>query len=183
MQDRSFRIASPSFFQVNTPQAETMVKLVHQGLALKGDEVLVDAYAGVGTFAALLAPSVQRVIAIEESTAATKDAQVNFAGLANLELRRGRVEDVLASLNPQPDTVILDPPRTGCHPRVLETLNRLAPRRVAYISCDPTALARDLQYLVKGPFRIQEVQPIDLFPQTHHVECIAILSRNGEGVS
>ena len=180
---RNFRVASPSFFQVNTPQAEAMVKLVHQGLNLIGDEVLVDAYAGVGTFAALLAPSVHRVIAIEESTAAVQDAQINLAGLPNLELRRGRVEDVLVSLTPAPDAVILDPPRAGCHPRVLETLNRLAPRRVAYISCEPAALARDLQRLVQGPFRVDEVQPIDLFPQTHHIECIALLSKHEEGAS
>ncbi len=174
--DREFRVASPSFFQVNTRQAEQMVGLVRQRLQLAGSELLVDAYAGVGTFAVLLAPFVLRVIAIEESPAAVRDARANAEGIANLEVRQGRTETVLATMEERPHAVILDPPRTGCHPEALQALGQLAPRRVAYVSCDPASLARDLDILARGGFQVEEVQPVDMFPQTHHVECIASLS-------
>ena len=177
---RRYRIASPSFFQVNTPQAQAMAECIRGMLGLKGSEVLVDAYAGVGTFAGLLASQVGRVIAIEESAAALRDARANLADLPNVELRQGRVEALLASLEPRPDVVLVDPPRAGCHPRALEALCELAPRKVVYVSCEPKALARDLQHLVAGPFRVEQVQPIDLFPQTHHIECIATLGLAGE---
>ncbi len=173
---REFRVASPSFFQVNTRQAEQMVGLVRQRLKLDGGGLLVDAYAGVGTFAVLLAPFARRVIAIEESPAAVRDAKANAEGITNLEVRQGRTEVVLATLEERPDAVILDPPRTGCHPDALEALCKLAPRRVAYVSCDPGSLARDLDVLARGGFQVEEVQPVDMFPQTHHVECIASLS-------
>ena len=178
---RRYRIASPSFFQVNTPQAQAMAECIRGMLRMDGSEVLVDAYAGVGTFAGLLASQVGRVIAIEESAAALRDAQANLADLPNVEYRQGRVEAVLSMLEARPDVVLLDPPRVGCHPRALEALCELAPRRVVYVSCEPTALARDLQRLVAGPFRVEQVQPIDLFPQTHHIECIAALRLDGEG--
>ena len=180
---RRYRIASPSFFQVNTPQAQAMAECIRGMLALDGSEVLADAYAGVGTFAGLLASQVRQVIAIEESAAALRDAGANLADLSNVELRQGRVEAVLSSLEPRPDVVVLDPPRAGCHPRALEALCELAPRRVVYVSCEPKALARDLQRLVAGRFRVEQVQPIDLFPQTHHIECIATLALAGEGAT
>ena len=172
---RSFRVASPSFFQVNTPQAEAMVRLVERELGSTGADLLVDAYAGVATFAVLLAPSYRRVVAIEESAAAVRDGEANAAGLSNVTFRQGRTETVLASLEETPDAVILDPPRAGCHPRAIEALNRLVPPRVVYVSCEPETLARDLALLTAGPYRVEQVQPIDLFPQTHHIECIATL--------
>ena len=178
---RRYRIASPSFFQVNTPQAQAMAECIRGMLGLEGSEVLVDAYAGVGTFAGLLASQVGRVIAIEESAAALRDARDNLADLPNVELRQGRVEAALSSLEPRPDVVLVDPPRVGCHPRALDALCELAPRRVVYVSCEPKALARDLAQLVAGPFRVEQVQPIDLFPQTHHIECIATLAIDGAG--
>ena len=178
---RRYRIASPSFFQVNTPQAQAMAECIRGMLGLEGSEVLVDAYAGVGTFAGLLASQVARVIAIEESAAALRDAQANLADLPNVEFRQARVEAVLSSLEPRPDVVLVDPPRVGCHPRALEALCELAPHQVVYVSCEPKALARDLQHLAAGPFRVEQVQPIDLFPQTHHIECIATLVLAEEG--
>ena len=175
--DRRFRIASPSFFQVNTKQAEKLVDLVRVGLRLSGDEVLVDVYAGVGTFAVLLAPYASKVIAIEESASAVKDAAINTLGLDNVAFLQGRSEDMLDTLDDSPDALILDPPRVGCHPRALEAVGRLAPKRIAYVSCDPETLARDLRVLCQGPFRLEDVQPIDMFPQTYHIECVATLSR------
>ena len=173
---RTFRIASPSFFQVNTAQAERMADLVRARLELSGSEVLLDAYAGVGTFAVLLAPFVRQVIAVEESLSAVRDGEVNTAGIGNLRLVRDKVEDALESLEETPDAVVLDPPRAGCHPEALRALIRRPARRVVYVSCEPETLARDLHLLVRGGFEMETVEPIDMFPQTYHVECVATLS-------
>ena len=171
----SFRIASPSFFQVNTQQAEELVRLVRRRLQLTGEETLVDAYAGVGTFSAYLAPYARWVIAIEESAAAVEDASVNTRGIENLVFRQGRTEDVLAGLDESPDAVILDPPRAGCDSGALDALVRRRTGRIVYVSCDPETLARDLQVLVRGGYRVDSVEPLDMFPQTHHVECVVTL--------
>ena len=173
---REFHIAASSFFQVNTSQAERMAELVRDGLQLSGEELLVDAYAGVGTFAILLAPYAKEVIAIEESASAVRDALLNAAGLVGVRVLQGKAEEVLAQMEERPDGVILDPPRTGCHRITLDAVARLAPRRVVYVSCDPDTLARDLRILCQAGFDLDWVQPIDMFPQTHHVECVAALS-------
>ena len=176
---RPFRVSSPSFFQVNTKQAEQMVELVRARLELTGTELLVDAYAGVGTFAVLLAPFVRKAIAIEESTAAVKDAAINTLGIENLQFIEGKTEEVMNTLGESPDAVILDPPRVGCHPEALKALVRLAPRRVVYVSCDPETLARDLHLLAREGFEVRAVEPVDMFPQTYHVECVATLELPG----
>ncbi|MDE2801252.1 MAG: Maf family nucleotide pyrophosphatase [Chloroflexota bacterium] len=181
MHGRRFRVASPSFFQVNTPTAEAMVELVGEQLRLQPTDLLVDAYAGVGVFARLLAERCARVIAIEESSAAVKDARVNAEDSPTVEFRLGKTEDVLSTLEEAPDALILDPPRAGCDRRALDAVLRLGPRRVAYVSCEPEALARDLAVLAAGGYRIEIVQPVDLFPHTHHIEAIAVLSRDNAG--
>ena len=170
-----FRVASPSFFQVNVSQAARLAELVKEGLRLTGAETIVDAYAGVGAFAVLLAPYVGRVIAVEESTAAVADAQDNASGYPNVAFITGKVEDVLPDLDAAPDAVILDPSRSGCHPGVLASLLSRGPGRIAYVSCNPESLARDLRALCRR-YRVESVQPVDMFPQTHHIECVAILS-------
>ena len=173
---REFRIASPSFFQVNTSQAEQMVELVKGELQLPVEGLLVDAYSGVGTFATLLAPYVGKVIAIEESASAVQDAVAQSPGSDSIQFLQGKTEEVLPQIGEQPHAVILDPPRAGCDKKVLDAVIQLAPARVAYVSCDPETLARDLKILCRGAFRLERVQPIDMFPQTHHVECVATLS-------
>ena len=172
---REFRIASSSFFQVNPAQAEVVVDLIKRGLRLSGTGLLVDAYAGVGTFAALLAPFAARTVAIEESASAVLDARANAAGLDDIQFLQGKVEDVLPQIEERPLALVLDPPRAGCHPAALEAVIRAAPERLVYVSCDPDTLARDLEVLCQGPFILEEVQPVDMFPQTHHVECVATL--------
>ncbi len=174
---RRFRIASPSFFQVNVRQAGRLVEVVRDRLALRGDATLVDAYAGVGTFAALLAPGVRRVYAIEESASAVEDARVNVAGLANVTLVEGRTEEALGQLPERPDAVVLDPPRAGCHESALRALAALGTPRVVYVSCDPASLARDLKLLTELGYDLAEVQPIDMFPHTYHIEAVATLRR------
>ncbi|MBI4497907.1 MAG: 23S rRNA (uracil(1939)-C(5))-methyltransferase RlmD [Chloroflexi bacterium] len=178
---RRFRISAASFFQVNPVQAERMVEVVRDRIAPRGTELLLDAYAGVGTFAILLAPYVDRVIAIEESPSAVEDARwnVEHAGLHNIDLMLGKVEHVLPDLDRRADVVILDPSRNGCHRKVLDCLVRFRPSTVVYVSCDPATLARDLRILVDGGYRLEEVQPIDMFPQTYHIECVSTLRWQG----
>ena len=178
--DQRFRVASPSFFQVNVEQTAQLVEVVRNALDLSGGEVLVDAYAGVGTLAILLASYVAKVIAIEESSAAVADAGENASGLTNVEFRTGKTEELLSRLGARPDVVVLDPPRAGCQPQALRSLLEIAPEKVAYVSCDPESLARDLKILVDGGYHLDQVQPLDMFPQTHHVECVAALTLRKE---
>jgi len=176
--DHNFRVASPSFFQVNTLQAEKMILLVSELLNLKPDEILVDAYAGVGVFASLLATKVRKVIAIEESQSAVDDYLQSDNSIDNLEFLLGKTENVLPLIDEDIDSVILDPPRLGCHPNVINSILIKKPTKLAYVSCDPESLARDLNLLVKGGYKIKNIQPIDMFPQTYHVESITILEIN-----
>ncbi len=175
MSGHRFRVSSPAFFQVNTPQAERLADLIRDQLHLTGTETVIDAYAGVGTFAILLTPFVKKVIAIEESGAAVKDARENVRGIPNVELLEAKTESVLPHLGRLADAIIIDPSRTGCHPAALKTLNFYPPKRLVYVSCNPEALARDLRVLSHGPYEVVDISPVDLFPQTYHVETVATL--------
>ena len=175
----SFLVSSPSFFQVNVEQAAAAAQAVREGLELNGGDTLLDAYAGVGAFAVLLAGAVKQVIAVEESAAAVEDARRNAAHLDNVEFIAGRTEEILPALSAAPDAVVLDPPRAGCQPPALQALIRMRTPRVAYVSCDPETLARDLKTLLAGGYRLLRVTPIDMFPQTHHIECVALLRWGG----
>ncbi len=172
-----FRISSAAFFQVNTRQAERLAALVVERVTAAAPRVVVDAYSGVGTFAALLAGSVSEVVAIEESAAACADAEVNLDGLSNVRMLVGPVERLLPGLEPSPDAVVIDPPRAGIKREVVDAIIASTARRVVYVSCDPGTLARDLRLLVDGGFTLAEVQPVDMFPQTQHIECVVTLDR------
>lgn len=174
---REFHISASSFFQVNTAAAEELVRVVGEYLAPTGDETLLDAYCGVGTFALSLADKVGQVIGIEEAAGAAADARLNASEMANVEFIEGSVEAVLPKLDRPIDLVVLDPPRQGCKPEALTALIELAPRRIVYVSCDPATLARDARKLAGGGYRLLEVQPVDMFPQTYHIESVALWER------
>ncbi|MER3419877.1 MAG: 23S rRNA (uracil(1939)-C(5))-methyltransferase RlmD, partial [Chloroflexota bacterium] len=149
-----FRISAASFFQVNTPQAENLVRLVRDGLALAPVDVLLDAYAGVGTFAKTLASLVRKVIAIEVSASSVADGRYNTRENPNVEWIPGEVEAVLPRLAERPTAVVLDPSRQGCGAPALAALIAARVPRVAYVSCEPATLARDLRILVDGGYRV-----------------------------
>ncbi len=172
----TFRIRPSSFFQTNTRQAEKMVQMVLDGL-IDHAITVIDAYCGVGTFALLLAKHFDQVIAIEESASAIKDARENLRDVHNVEIRKGKVEDLLPDLASQVQGLVIDPPRAGCQPVVLEALIRHPVARMVYVSCDPATLASDLGILchTHPAYRLRSVQPLDMFPQTAHIECVAVL--------
>jgi 23S rRNA (uracil1939-C5)-methyltransferase len=175
-----FQIRPETFFQVHTEQAEALLQVMVQQLQLTGDELLLDAYCGVGTLTLPLAKRVRQTIGIEAQVQAVEQARQNAQanGIANVEFRTGTVESVLPGLELSPDVVLLDPPRKGCDRRVIETLLQQRPKKIAYMSCKAATLARDLQLLCEtGQYRLVMVQPADFFPQTSHVEAAAFLER------
>lgn len=173
-----FHISPSAFFQVNTPQAEKLVQLVRERLQLVPSDILADLYAGGGFFSKLFAPLCLQVVAIEVSQQAAKDAARNLTALANVRYIQGAVEAVLSSLAERPTKILLDPSRQGCEPAAIDAMIAASPERIVYVSCDAATLARDLRRLVDGGFTLVEVQPLDMFPQTFHTECIATLSRD-----
>jgi 23S rRNA (uracil1939-C5)-methyltransferase len=181
----TFRIRPSSFFQTNTAQAEKMAQMVLHGLLNGRDDrtfTVIDAYCGVGTFALLLARHVGKVIAIEESASAIKDAQWNLQNMQdvnNVEFMQGKVEDLLPSLALHVDGLVIDPPRAGCQRSVLDALASHPVARIVYVSCDPSTLARDLDILCHqhAAYSLHSVQPLDMFPHTAHIECVTVLER------
>lgn len=174
---RRFRVTAGGFFQVNLPQAAALVDLVLARLDLRGGELVLDLYAGVGLFTAFIAERASLVTSVESYPPAVTDADENLADLDNIDLIEGNVEDVLPDLEGPFDAAVLDPPRTGLDVRALDALVAHAPGRIVYVSCEPSTLARDAKRLVKHGYRLVDVQPVDMFPQTYHIECVALMSR------
>ena len=175
-----FRVAASSFFQVNTSQLSRAIDEVRDLLDLDGTEVMVDAYCGVGVFTVLLAPYVRKIVGIEESASAIEDAGLNSKDILNIEFVEGKTEHILNTLNQHIDVLLLDPPRVGCHPDVLDSVIKLKPEKVLMISCEPEAMARDLNLLCStGIYNLETIRPVDMFPQTRHVETISMLRLEG----
>ncbi|MHB8191913.1 MAG: class I SAM-dependent RNA methyltransferase [Bellilinea sp.] len=172
---RTFKVSAESFFQINTAQAEAMVSHILDCLLLDEKMTVLDVYCGVGLFSAFVAPKVKRCIGVELSEAACEDYAVNLDEFENAELYMGPAETILPALNVRPDVVLVDPPRAGIERLALDAMIHLRPRTIAYVSCDPATLARDVKRLAAAGYRLQQVTPFDLFPQTYHVECVALL--------
>lgn len=171
---KEFRISAPSFFQVNTFQATKLIQLVLNYLTPE-DKTVIDAYAGVGTFTAFIAQKAEKVIAIEESRSSFRDAQINLKDFPNVNYLCMKTEEALYRDEIIADTIVLDPPRVGTTRDVLEGIIRKKIRKVIYVSCEPSTLARDLKYLSERGYTLLEVQPVDMFPQTYHIENVALM--------
>ncbi len=177
-----FHISPLSFFQVNPRQTGQLYAITLQLAGLSGQETVFDLYCGIGTISLSLARQAKRVIGVELVAEAIEDARHNAAlnELTNAEFHVGKAEEVVPALYAEgvsADVVVVDPPRKGCDARLLETMLAMAPRTLVYVSCDPGTLARDLAFLTAHGYRLERVQPVDMFPHTLHVETVARLVR------
>jgi 23S rRNA (uracil1939-C5)-methyltransferase len=175
--DRDFKVSAASFFQVNTAMAEKMVQHLLANLPVSQSTTLLDVYCGVGLFSAFFAPRCGRMIGIESSESSCEDFDVNLDEFDNVELYEGFAEEILQHLEIQTDIVLVDPPRAGVDKQVIDGIFNLNPQMIAYVSCDPSTLARDAARLINGGYKLKEVTPFDLFPQTYHIESISIFER------
>ncbi|MER7197142.1 RNA methyltransferase [Streptomyces sp. CB01635] len=176
---RTHRVGSGGFWQVHPQAADTLVKAVMQGLLPRKGEMALDLYCGVGLFAGAIADRIGdegAVLGIESGKRAVEDARHNLAAFDRVRIEQGKVETVLPRTGiTEVDLIVLDPPRAGAGKKTVEHLASLGARRIAYVACDPAALARDLAYFRDGGYKVRMLRAFDLFPMTHHVECVAVL--------
>jgi tRNA/tmRNA/rRNA uracil-C5-methylase (TrmA/RlmC/RlmD family) len=176
---RLWRVTNAGFWQVHPGAAEVLTGTAVQMLAPRPGETALDLYSGVGLFAGALAEAVGpdgSVVAVEGDRRAVKDARRNLHDLPQVHLRQGRVERALADLSNPVDLALLDPPRSGARRAVVEQVARLTPRAVVYVACDPAALARDVATFADHGYALDQLRAFDIFPMTHHVECVALLT-------
>ncbi|MFF3735835.1 class I SAM-dependent RNA methyltransferase [Streptomyces sp. NPDC002566] len=182
---RTHRVGSGGFWQVHPKAADTLVTAVMQGLLPRKGEMALDLYCGVGLFAGALADRLGEtgaVLGIESGKRAVEDARHNLADFPRVRVEQGKVETVLPRTGiTDVDLIVLDPPRAGAGRTTVTHLASLGARRIAYVACDPAALSRDLAYFREGGYRVRTLRAFDLFPMTHHVECVAILEPAAKG--
>jgi len=176
----TFHISARSFFQVNTKQAEVLYNKAVEFAGLTGEETVIDAYCGTGTITLFLAEQAAKVYGIEIVEPAIRDARVNaeINQVTNVEFTVGDAVEVMPRMFKQgirPEVIVVDPPRAGCEKKVLETFAAMEPKRIVYVSCNPASLARDLAVLAELGYVTKEIQPVDMFPHTYHVECVALI--------
>ena len=182
MEGLKFKVGPKSFYQTNTLQAYHLYSVARELACLSGKEMVYDLYTGTGTIANFVARNASKVVGIEYVPEAIEDAKVNseINGIANTVFYAGDMKDILTDSfiaeHGRPDVIITDPPRAGMHPDVVDTILRANPERIVYVSCNPATQARDLA-LMDGQYRVQEVQPVDMFPHTPHVENVVLLMR------
>ncbi|MGW4347150.1 class I SAM-dependent RNA methyltransferase [Streptomyces sp. NPDC004690] len=183
---RTHRVGGGGFWQVHPKAADTLVKAVMQGLLPRKGDMALDLYCGVGLFAGALADRIGEkgaVLGIESGKRAVQDARHNLADFPRVRIEQGKVESILPRTGiTEVDLIVLDPPRAGAGRQTVAHLTSLAARRIAYVACDPAALARDLAYFREGGYRVRTLRAFDLFPMTHHVECVAVLEPVAKGV-
>ena len=181
MEGLRFKVGPKSFYQTNTRQAYTLYKVARDFAALTGDELVYDLYTGTGTIANFVARKARKVVGIEYVPEAIEDAKVNsrINGISNTVFYAGDMKDILNADfirdNGKPDVIITDPPRAGMHQDVIDTILFADPRRIVYVSCNPATQARDLQ-LLDSAYKVERIQPVDMFPHTHHVENVVLLT-------
>jgi 23S rRNA (uracil1939-C5)-methyltransferase len=175
--DHQYIVSAASFFQVNTHMAAKMVDHLLAYLPVNAHTTLLDVYCGVGLFSLPFAPLVKRLIGIEASPSACDDFTINLDPFDNVELYQASAAQVLPQLDVKPDAVIVDPPRAGLDKTSLNSLLDMAPAQIAYVSCDPSTLARDAARLNQAGYQLLQTTPFDLFPQTFHIESISIFAR------
>ncbi|MCG7333269.1 23S rRNA (uracil(1939)-C(5))-methyltransferase RlmD [Salinicoccus roseus] len=179
---KDFRIRAKSFYQVNHAQTEKLYQKAIELADLKGDETIIDTYCGIGTIGLCASDSARKIIGIEVVQSAVEDAKENakLNGVDNAEYHLGKSEQVMKKLvsdGVNPDVVFVDPPRKGCHPEFLESLVEVKPEKIIYVSCNPSTLQRDLKYLNAEGYNISPVTPVDMFPQTNHIESVVMLEK------
>ncbi|MBA4538351.1 23S rRNA (uracil(1939)-C(5))-methyltransferase RlmD [Bacillus aquiflavi] len=175
-----FVISARSFYQVNPEQTKVLYEKALQYAQLSGEETVIDAYCGIGTISLFLAEKAKKVYGVEIVPEAIEDANRNakLNQITNVEFAVGAAETVIPKWykqGVQADVLVVDPPRKGCDEALLETIVNMKPKRVVYVSCNPATLARDLRILEDGGYKTSEIQPVDMFPQTGHVECVALI--------
>ncbi|WP_307396082.1 23S rRNA (uracil(1939)-C(5))-methyltransferase RlmD [Bacillus horti] len=180
--DIRFAISARSFYQVNPQQTKVLYDKALEYAQLQGHETVIDAYCGIGTISLFLAQKAKKVLGVEVVPEAIADAKRNarLNHIENAEFAVGEAEKVIPWWKAQgitADVIVVDPPRKGCDEALLETIIQMKPERVVYVSCNPSTLARDLKFLEDGGFKTVEVQPVDMFPHTSHVECVVLLQR------
>jgi len=180
--DIRFAISAQSFYQVNPVQTRVLYEKALEYAGLTGEETVIDAYCGIGTIALFLAGRAKKIYGVEVVPEAVADAKRNaeLNGIRNAEFAVGKAETVMEQwyeAGLRPDCIVVDPPRKGCEPSLLETILKMSPQRVVYVSCNPATLARDLRILEDGGYRTEAVQPVDMFPQTKHVETVVLMSK------
>jgi 23S rRNA (uracil1939-C5)-methyltransferase len=180
--DIKFAISARSFYQVNPTQTKMLYDKALEYADLQGEEEVIDAYCGIGTISLFLAQKAKKVYGVEIVPEAIEDAKRNaeLNDITNAEFEAGKAEEVIPAWYKKgisADTLVVDPPRKGCDEALLNTIIDMKPNRVVYVSCNPGTLARDLQVLEEGGYKTVEVQPVDMFPHTTHVECCALLVR------
>ncbi|MEV7593012.1 class I SAM-dependent RNA methyltransferase [Streptomyces sp. NPDC089922] len=182
---RTYRVGMGGFWQVHPQAADTLIKAVMQGLMPRKGEMALDLYCGVGIFAGALAERLGEtgaVLGIESTKRAVEDARHNLADFPRVRIEQGKVETVLPKTGiTECDLVVLDPPRAGAGKQTVRHVAGLSARRIAYVACDPAALARDLGYFAEAGYKPRTLRVFDLFPMTHHVECVAILEPAEKG--
>lgn len=183
--ERTYRVGEGGFWQVHPKAADTLVKAVMQGLMPRKGDMALDLYCGVGLFAGALGERVGEkgaVLGIESGKRAVEDARHNLQDLERVRIEQGKVESVLPRTGiKEADIIVLDPPRAGAGKQTVRHLASLGARRIAYVACDPAALARDLAYFAEEGYKPVKLRAFDLFPMTHHVECVAILKPAEKG--
>lgn len=172
-----YEISPQAFFQVNHIQTEKMIEIIKDYAQIRPGENVLDAYCGTGSIALALAEKAHKVVGVESLKASIKNAKRNTFknDIKNCKFIKGACEDIIPDLEEEFDVVILDPPRTGCKAELIKAIIEKSPRCIIYVSCNPSTLARDLAIFKDSDYKVNQVQPIDMFPQTHHVEAVILL--------